>query len=119
MDLYRHWGGAQALRPVFLSALQGAARDARLAPFFAGVDVADLTERLLDWFQAAAAGSTEDEAGLRRVHGALVSRGLDDEVFDAFMWHLVSALEAAGREADEVARFAVLAEARRRAVLDR
>jgi hemoglobin len=95
--LYERVGGAEGLAVVVDDLYVRVLADQRLAGFFAGVNLARLKGRQVEFF-AAALGGPEPYVGppMRQVHQG---RGIGRADFDLVAGHLVDALTAAGVDA--------------------
>jgi hemoglobin len=104
VSIYEAIGGEPALVAVVDDFYVRVLADPALSGFFAGVNMAKLKGRQVEFFAAALGGPDFYRgAGMREVHAG---RGISQADFDRVAAHLVAALAAAGVPAETVARIA-------------
>lgn len=118
--LYERIGGAPAVKAAVDIFYGKVLADPRLAPFFAGVDMASQSAKQRAFLIMAFGGpNAYSGADMRRGHAHLVARGLDDTHFDAVVENLAATLGELGVGAAEIAEVAAIAESVRDDVLGR
>lgn len=97
LSLYERLGGAAAVGAAVELFYNKVTVDPLLAPFFAGVDLADQRRKMAAFMTFAFVGSGA-YAGkdLRAAHRPLVRRGLGDSRFDRVAAHLAATLVELG-----------------------
>jgi hemoglobin len=100
--VYDAIGGEAALTAVVDDFYERVTGDARLAPFFAGVNMNRLKGRQVEFFTAALGGPhVYDGPSMKEAHAG---RGISRADFDTVAYHLTSALVAAGVPGDLVSQ---------------
>lgn len=119
-SLYEQLGGAPAFDAAVEIFYRKVLGDARLAPFFDGVDM-DRQMAKQKAFLTMVTGGPNQYTGkdMRTAHAHLVARGLTDVHFDAVVQHLGATLSELGASAAAIAKVAALAESVRGDVLSR
>jgi hemoglobin len=104
MSLYDDLGGAAAVTAALNQFYPKVLADPRTSPFFKGVDIEVLKKRISP-FMAMALGGPSDYHGptLRQTHARMVSMGLDEKVFVAFLEHFEEVLRELGVPAGKIA----------------
>ena len=104
MALYDELGGEQAISTALDAFYQKIDRDPRFDVFFDGVDM-ERVKRHQAAFLAMAFGGPNGYRGrtLQLAHRKAVRKGLDEELFDAFMGHFRDTLEELGVADDAIA----------------
>ena len=120
MSLYDDLGGAAAVTAALDRFYPKVLADPRLGPFFAGVDIEGLKRRISP-FMAMALGGPSNYHGptLRQSHTHLVSKGLDDSVFDAFLGHFEDVMKELGVPAEKIAEIMPIFHGARSDILNR
>jgi hemoglobin len=120
MSLYDDLGGAAAVTAALDQFYPKILADPRTNPFFKGVNIEGLKRRI-EPFMAMALGGPSDYHGptLRQTHARLVSKGLDDSVFDAFLGHFEDVMKELGVPAEKIAEVMPIFHGARRDVLNR
>ncbi len=94
MSLYKELGGEPAIETaldVFYEKIDG---DPRFDVFFDGVDIDRVKRHQAAFFATALGGpNAYDGRELQRAHRKAVRKGLDEELFDAFMDHFRDTLQ--------------------------
>lgn len=92
MSLFDELGGAPAITMALNKFHPKVLADPRTSPFFEGINIEGLKRRV-EPFLAMALGGPNNYRGptLRQSHSRLVSKGLDDGAFDAFLGHFEDA----------------------------
>jgi len=104
MSLYDDLGGAAAVSAALGQFYPKVLADPRTSPYFKGVDIEGLKKRI-EPFMAMALGGPSNYHGptLRKTHAHLVTMGLDDSVFDAFLGHFEDVMKELGVPASKIA----------------
>ena len=120
MSLYDDLGGAAAVTAALDKFYPKILADPRTSPFFEGVNIEGLKRRV-EPFMAMAMGGPNNYHGptLRQSHAHLVSKGLDDSVFDAFLGHFEDVMKELGVPAEKIAEVMPLFHGARSDVLNR
>jgi hemoglobin len=120
MSLYDELGGAAAVTAALNQFYPKVLADPLTSPFFKGVNIEGLKKRISP-FMAMALGGPSNYHGptLRQSHARMVSAGLDDRVFDAFLGHFEDVLKELGVPAAKIAEVMPLFQGARADVLGR
>lgn len=104
MPLYDDLGGAAAVTAALDEFYPKVLADPCASPFFERVNIERL-KRCVEPFMAMALGGPSNYHGptLRQSHARLVSKGLDDSVFDAFLGHFEDVMKELGVPAEKIA----------------
>jgi len=120
MSLYDELGGAPAVSLALDNFYPRVLAHPIVSPFFAGVDMDKLKERATPFVTMALGGpNTYQGAGLREVHKHLLTQGLDDSAFDAFVDLFEDVLKELGVAADKRGEVNALLQGARSEVLNR
>jgi hemoglobin len=118
--LYDELGGAEAVSLALDRFYPKVLAHPVVSPYFAGVDMARLKERASPFVAMALGGPNEYKGpGLRAVHSHLLSRGLNDEAFDAFVGLFEDVLKELAVPGDKVSQVVALLNGARGEVLNR
>lgn len=119
-SLYERLGGEVAVMAAARLFYDRIMADARLSPFFAGIDLEAQIKKQIA-FLTMAFGGSHGYTGrdLRTAHAPLVVRGLGDVHFDAAVAHMQDTLRELGVADPLVAEVGALVEATRSDVLGR
>ena len=91
-----------------------------MSPFFEGVDMAKLKGMAVAFLTMAFGGpDAYDGPGMRAIHEGPRHKGMNDEVFDRFIFHFGTTLQELGVPAEKIAQVAAIAEGARADVLGR
>ena len=120
MSLYDDLGGAAAITAALDGFYPKVLADPHISPFFEGVNIEGLKKRIGP-FMAMALGGPSNYHGpsLRQTHTHLVSKGLDDSVFDAFLRHFEDVMKELGVPAEKIAEVMPIFQGARNDVLNR
>ena len=120
MSLYDDLGGSAAVSAALTQFYPKVLADPRTSPYFEGVNIEGLKRRVEPFLVMALGGPNNYRGGtLRQTHAHLVSRGLDDGVFDAFLGHFHDVLKELGVPAAKIAEVMPLFYGARSDVLNR
>lgn len=119
-SLYERLGGEAAVEAAVGKFYDKVMGDAKLAPYFDGLDMNGLIKKQIG-FMTMAFGGPNDYTGrdLRTSHARLLKRGLGDAEFDAVAGHLKATLEELGVGAALVTEVLTLVGSTRNDVLSR
>ena len=120
MALYDELGGEAAIGAALDRFYPKVLADPLMSPYFEGVDMAHL-KRMGQAFLAMAFGGPNAYGGpgLRAIHEGPRRKGMNDTVFDRFMFHFGATLKELGVPDDKLAQVAAIAEGARADVLGR
>ena len=120
MSLYDELGGAAAVTAALDQFYPKVLADPRISPFFEGVNIEGLKRRITP-FMAMALGGPSKYHGptLRQSHARMVSNGLNDGVFDAFLGHFEDVLRELGVPAAKIAEVMPIFQGARSDILNR
>lgn len=97
MSLHADLGGDEAIVMALDRFYEKVLTDARLSPFFDGLNVDRIKARQKDFLAMAFGGPNRYEGrNLHDAHGRARQQGLDEEGYDAFMSHFRDTLEELG-----------------------
>ena len=100
--LYQALGAEVGIRTVVDDFYDRVVADARLAPYFAAVDMSNLRRHQVDFLSAATGGPRQYTGrALADAHATLAVTG---DAFDSVVTHLLASLEACGVEPETVTR---------------
>ena len=120
MALYDELGGEAAVGLALDHFYPKVLANPVVSPFFEGVDMAKLKERALPFVTMALGGpNLYQGSGLREVHKHLLTRGLDDRAFDAFVGLFEDVLNELGVAKDKLDEVMALLQVARAEVLNR
>lgn len=120
MSLYDDLGGAEAVSVALDRFYAKIPSDPIVAPYFEGVNMVRLKERASPFVVMALGGPNEYKGpGLRLVHRHLVSKGMNDEAFEAFVGLFVNVLNELSVPEDKVYQVMDLLESVRSEVMNR
>lgn len=118
LSLYQQLGGTPALEAALDRFYEKVLADSRIAPYFEGIDMADLKRKGQAFLAMAFGGPNEYQGeGLRSAHAGLRANGLDEADFDVFMGHFRSTLEELGVDEVRVAEVLAIANSGKEDVL--
>src|SRR5437879_1079131 len=120
MALYDELGGEEAISAALDRFYPKVLTDPLLSPYFQGIDMTRL-KGMAQAFLALAFGGPNayDGPGLRAIHAGPRLKGMNDEVFDRFMFHFGATLQELGVPDDKLAQVAAIAGGARADVLGR
>lgn len=120
MSLYDDLGGAAAVSAALGKFYPKVLADPRTRPYFKGVNIEGLKRRI-EPFMAMALGGPSSYHGptLRQSHAHLVSMGLDDSGFDAFLGHFEDVMKELGVPAEKIAEVMPIFHGARSDILNR
>jgi hemoglobin len=120
MSLYDDLGGAAAVTAALDQFYPKVLADPRTSPFFERVNIERLKRRV-EPFMAMALGGPSNDHGptLRQSHARLVSQGLDDSVFEAFLGHFEDVMKELGVPGEKIAEVMPIFHGARSDVLNR
>ena len=120
MALYDELGGEAAISAALDRFYPKILADPLMSPYFKNVDMVHL-KRMAETFLAMAFGGPNAYTGpgMRAIHAGPRRQGMNDEVFDRFMFHFGGTLQELGVPADKLAQVGAIAEGARADVLGR
>jgi len=120
MSIFNDLGGAPAITAALDNFYPKCLADPRIAPFFAGVNIEGLKKRVQPFIVMALGGPNEYHGpSMRQGHARLVSKGLDEAAFDAFLSHFADTLKELGVPDGKIAEIAPIFMGARSEVLNR
>ena len=120
MSLYDDLGGAAAISMALDRFYPKVLADPRTRPYFERVNIEGLKKRVQPFLAMALGGpSNYHGPSLRQSHTHMVSNGLDDSVFDAFLGHFGDVLMELGVPAEKIAEIVPIFQGARNDVLNR
>ena len=120
MALYEELGGDAAISAALDQFYPKILADPLMSPYFQNVDMARLKSMAQAFLTMAFGGpNTYGGPGLRAIHAGPRRQGMNDEIFDRFMFHFGSTLKELGVPDDKLAQVAAIAEGARADVLGR
>jgi hemoglobin len=120
MALYEELGGEPAISAALDVFYPKVLSDSLLSPYFQGIDMVKLKGKAAAFLTMAFGGPNKyGGPGMRKIHAGPRRKGMNDEVFDRFMFHFGATLTELGVPDDKIAQAAAIAEGARADVLGR